>query len=123
SERTLRFFRGDELLQTVEPGEERRVRLPEGIIKVVDDHDLVGWVYVTPYPTRVSGGNCRFMFPELPPGRYRLRGWHPRGGERSQIVDVTAGRPAFRLFPFGKGRIVKTATRAWKQREDAPGEP
>jgi hypothetical protein len=124
SERELRFYRGDELLQTIEPGEEIRVTLPEGIIKVVDDHDRVGWVYVTPYPAQVSGGNCRFMFTELPPGRYRLRGWHPRGGARSLIVDVSAGRFAvFRFVTFGKGRAVKNAIRAWKQREDAPGEP
>jgi hypothetical protein len=58
----------------------------EGIHHALVD-GVAGWLYVTPYPASVSGGNCRFVF-EVPRGRYRLHGWHPKAGERARVVDV-----------------------------------
>jgi len=29
------------------------------------------------------------VLPELPPGSYRVRAWHPRYGERSWPVELT----------------------------------
>jgi len=46
-----------------------------------------GWIYVTPWPSRVLRRPGRETF-DVPNGRYRLRGWHPRGGERSVIVTA-----------------------------------
>lgn len=90
---TLRFFAKDKLLATVPPSTgEGRVVLPEGIVKVVDDRNGVGSIFVTPYFARLSNGNCRFSF-LLAPGRYRLRGWHPQAGERTLTVDVPAHEP------------------------------
>jgi hypothetical protein len=101
---TLRFFAGDKLLATLAPSPtDGRIVLPEGIVKVVDERGGLGWIYVTPYPSRISSGTCRFSF-VLPAGRYRLRGWHPRAGERSLEIDVPAGdkAPANQLLIFAK---------------------
>jgi hypothetical protein len=74
------------------PGDRVAVIAPgawsEGIHHVVID-GVLGWLVVTPYPAAVSGGNCRFAF-NVPGGRYRLRGWHPRAGERARIVEAPA---------------------------------
>lgn len=67
------------------------------------------WIYVTPYPAAVSGGNCRFWFSDLPSGRYRLHGWHPFEGRRARSV-VVAKRKAVRLTPLLYG-----ATKAHRQ--------
>ena len=86
----LQFFAGDKLIGTVPPSAtDGQIVLPPGIVKIADDRGGVGWVYVTPYPARTSSGTCRFSF-LLPPGRYRLHAWHPRGGERNVDVAVAA---------------------------------
>lgn len=41
----------------------------------------------TPYATRPDRGG-RFAFDAVPPGKYTLRVWHERGGERSLPVSV-----------------------------------
>jgi hypothetical protein len=64
--------------------------LPEGILRVESDASVEGWVYVTPFPSQVTAGNCRYMF-EVPIGRYRVRGWHPFAGERSITVAISRG--------------------------------
>lgn len=43
----------------------------------------------TPYATRPDRGG-RFSFEGVPPGRYTLRVWHERGGERTLPVSVPA---------------------------------
>lgn len=96
SDIALRLFLGGKLLQTLAASErESSVILPEGIVRVLDAQDRVGWVYVTPDPAAVSGGNCRFSF-RVPQGRYRLRAWHPRLGQQERVVQVD-GRPRVRL--------------------------
>jgi hypothetical protein len=78
-----------------------KVPLPEGLLRVVGpDTKIAGWIYVTPYPAMVSGGNCRFSFSHLPGGHFRLRGWHPREGTRSRIVNVRVGAKVVRLTPL-----------------------
>ena len=87
----LKLFAGDRPLQTaiVSPSGVATVHgLPEGIVRVVSDTSVEGWVYVTPFPSRVTAGNCRYMF-EVPIGRYRVRGWHPYAGERSITVAIS----------------------------------
>jgi hypothetical protein len=66
-------------------GEAEVLALPEGILRVQSATSVEGWVYVTPWPSDVTGGNCRYEF-EVPVGRYRLLGWRPYGGERSLVV-------------------------------------
>ena len=89
----LRFYLGNKLVQTVAASRgdsDSHIKLPAGIIRVLDSAGRVGWVYVTPYPTQVSNGKCRFLF-HVPHGRYRLRAWHPRLGEQVRTVSIAAG--------------------------------
>jgi len=90
-ERTLQVFRDGTLVRTVviPTRAEAAIRdLPEGVLRVWDAATKVeGWVYVTPWPSHITSGNCRYSF-YVPFGRYRLRGWHPYGGERTLVVKV-----------------------------------
>src|SRR5262249_47344114 len=70
------------------------------------------WVFVTPFPSRVSQGNCRFVFGDLPAGRYRLRGWHPTEGRRSRTVNVKVDAKVVVVTPLiygggAQGRWVR----------------
>ena len=81
----IRFFLGRVLLKefSLAPKEIKTTTLAEGLVRLVETHTRMSrWVFVTPYPSSVSEGNCRFVFSELPGGRYRLRGWHPTEGRR-----------------------------------------
>jgi hypothetical protein len=100
---TVRVLRGLTLVieLALPPKASVKAPLPEGLLRVVGpDGKFAGWIYVTPYPAWVSGGNCRFSFSHLPGGRYRLRGWHPREGTRSRIVDVRARAKVVKLTPL-----------------------
>ncbi len=95
-DRELRVYRGRALFQTIEIGanDVQKLTLPEGIFRIADPaYRAKAWAYVTPYPAWVTGGNCRYGFSNLPSGRYRLTGWHPRAGTRS------------RTFPVGKRKV------------------
>ena len=60
--------------------------LPEGILRLRRVGGVVdGWIYVTPWPSRVLRAATHETF-AVPVGRYRLHGWHPRGGERTALV-------------------------------------
>jgi plastocyanin len=49
-------------------------------------------VQPSPYATRVDKGG-RFRFEGVPAGRYTLRVWHERGGERTVAVSVPSEAP------------------------------
>jgi hypothetical protein len=85
--RTLRILDGTKVVREIviaSMGDAEVTGLPEGVLRVtaVDQPSSEGWIYVTPWPSSVTGGNCRWSF-EVPFGRYRVHGWHPFGGERS----------------------------------------
>jgi hypothetical protein len=88
---TFELFRGKRLLArvTAEAHADVELRdLREGIVRVRRVGSTVdGWVYVTPWPSRVLHAERRETF-NVPFGRYRLRGWNPRGGERSVVVTA-----------------------------------
>ena len=83
------IFRGKKLWRRVTVGAHADLMvddLPEGVLRVRRvGGDVDGWVYVTPWPSRVMRSARHEVF-DVPHGRYRLRGWHPRGGERSVVV-------------------------------------
>ncbi|HEX8953806.1 MAG TPA: hypothetical protein VF945_18235, partial [Polyangia bacterium] len=83
------LWRGKRLWRrvTVEAHADCELReLPEGVVRVRRVGSSVdGWIYVTPWPSRVLGKAAHETF-DVPAGRYRLHGWHPRGGERSVVV-------------------------------------
>lgn len=85
--RTLRMFDGTKVVRELaiaSMGHVDVTGLPEGVLHVTeaDRPGSEGWIYVTPWPSAVTGGNCRWIF-EVPLGRYRVHAWHPFGGERS----------------------------------------
>jgi hypothetical protein len=88
-EQEYELWRGKKLWRRVAVGAhaDLEVReLPEGILRVRRvGGDVDGWVYVTPWPSRVMHRERHATF-NVPNGRYKLRGWHPRGGERSVVV-------------------------------------
>jgi hypothetical protein len=88
---TFELFRGKRVLArvTAEAHADVELRdLPEGIVRVRRVGSSVdGWIYVTPWPSRVLHAERRETF-NVPFGRYRLRGWNPRGGERSVVVTA-----------------------------------
>jgi len=83
------IFRGKKLWRRVTVGAHADLMvddLPEGVLRVRRvGGDVDGWVYVTPWPSRVMHRERHATF-NVPNGRYKLRGWHPRGGERSVVV-------------------------------------
>jgi hypothetical protein len=106
---TLGVFLNNVRLATLSlaPEEKGQLRdLKDGLLHIVNEETgSVGWVRVTPYPSHKTGGNCRFMFNPLPAGRYLLRGWHPRAGERTRQLNVFANQRVgrIRLLIFGAG--------------------
>ncbi len=76
-------------------GESRSVRFPKpGLVNVYCDihSDMAAFIVVT--PTRALARprpDGSWQLPDVPPGRYTLRWWHPdfRGGSRD--LDLTAG--------------------------------
>ncbi len=51
---------------------------------------MSAWVVVvaTPYYA-LAGTDGRFTIARVPPGRYTLHAWHPRGGEMTRSITVT----------------------------------
>jgi len=85
------LWRGKRLIRRVTVGAHADLELrdlPEGIVRIRRvGSSLDGWIYVTPWPSRVLRKPGRETF-DVPFGRYKLRGWHPSGGERSVIVTA-----------------------------------
>jgi len=107
----IRFFLGRVLLKelSLAPKEITTTTLPEGLVRLVDPHTRIsGWVFVTPYPSSVSEGNCRFVFSDVPGGRYRLRGWHPTEGRRSRTVNVKVDAKVVVVTPLIYGAETPT---------------
>ena len=75
------------------PGEERRLQKP-GLVQLrCDAH---GWMNaflrVDRHPFHaVTDVRGRFAIPGIPPGRYTLKAWHERLGEREVAVDLKPG--------------------------------
>jgi hypothetical protein len=87
------IWRGKRLVRRVTVGAhaDLEVRdLPEGILRVRRVGSVLdGWIYVTPWPSRVLRNQGRRESFAVPFGRYKLRGWHPSGGERAVIVTAS----------------------------------
>jgi hypothetical protein len=94
--RTLRILDGTKLVRELviaSMSDADVTALPEGVLRVtaVEQPGSEGWIYVTPWPSSVTAGNCRWSF-EVPFGRYVVKGWHPFGGERTVACSAAKTR-------------------------------
>lgn len=90
------------------PGETRIVMFdqPDFIRARCDVHAwMEAWIAVVPNPFfAVTDSDGKFRIDRVPPGRYHLRAWHARAGERTATVDVadgTAGKVTITYAPPG----------------------
>lgn len=68
-----------------------------GAVQLFSDIDpaMAGFVYVVPHrPFTQPDARGGFLLPELSPGSYRVRVWHPTRGETSRKIDVAPGAEA-----------------------------
>lgn len=62
------------------------------------------WILVFDHPYfAVSERNGTFSIPDIPPGTYRVKAWHPRLGVSEQSVTVSGGQPASLALKLGAG--------------------
>lgn len=84
---------------------------PSQIEVVCEQHPWTrAWIAVLdhPYAARTAA-NGTFNIPDIPPGRYRVRAWHPHLGFADDSVTVVAGQQAnvgFRIRRPGAPRRV-----------------
>lgn len=92
---------GSELLATIRETDEgqvvpnERVLARPGILELsCEVHGWThGWIAVFDHPYfATSGGDGAFAMDSVPPGRYRIRAWHPRLGRVEDSVTVAAGQ-------------------------------
>lgn len=61
------------------------------------------WVAVLDHPySEKTAANGSFNIPDIPPGRYHVRAWHPHLGFADDSVTVVAGQPANVAFRIRK---------------------
>jgi len=66
-----------------------------GVVNVFCDihSDMAAFVYVLPHHVFAQpAANGEFSLPDLPPGTYSLKVWHPDFGERIREIKVPEGR-------------------------------
>ncbi|MFQ5784283.1 MAG: hypothetical protein ACE5H8_05600 [Alphaproteobacteria bacterium] len=73
----------------------KKIKLRKGVAMKVecDVHNFMhGWVFVArnPYFARVDD-NGGFVIADVPPGKYVVKAWHGKLGERKATVEVAAG--------------------------------
>lgn len=99
---------GAELVRILAPGE--RVEIPalapgEEPVFVLDARAARASIFVSPGPFAVTDTNGYFALRDLPPGRVRLRAWHPRFPPASQVLDVAEGRATRVDIEMGVDRV------------------
>ncbi len=92
---------------------------------VCDQHPWTrAWVAVVDHPyaatTSMSGS---FNIPDIPPGRYRVRAWHPNLGFADDSVNVVAGQQANIGFRIRKPGTPAAPRTPQPPRIDTPPSP
>jgi hypothetical protein len=75
------------------------------VVKVeCDAHDFMhSWAFTADNPyVAVTKEDGSFAIPDLPPGDYELKAWHPTLGEKSAMVSVKASAPATASFEYAQ---------------------
>lgn len=82
----------------------KKIRLRRGMAMKVecDAHDFMhGWVFVARNPYyAVVDEHGKFTIGDVPPGKYVLKAWHGRLGEKKVTVEVKAGGKAVANFSY-----------------------
>ncbi|HWL41134.1 MAG TPA: carboxypeptidase regulatory-like domain-containing protein [Gemmatimonadaceae bacterium] len=86
---------------------------PSQIEVVCEQHPWTrAWVAVLDHPySAKTSANGTFNIPDIPPGRYRVRAWHPHLGFTDDSVTVVAGQQAnvgFRIRRPGAPPLTPT---------------
>ena len=75
------------------------------------------WILVFDHPYfAVSQRNGSFDIPDVPPGTYRVKAWHPRLGIAEQSVTVSVGQPASLALKLGAAPAANPPVAADSQR-------
>jgi len=104
-----------QLVRTLAPGESVEIAAPEPgeePVFVLDGQGAHASVFVSPGPFAVTDENGSFTLRGLPPGRQRLRAWHPRFPPASQVIDVAEGRATRVEIEMGVDRAAEDADAA-----------
>ena len=65
------------------------------------------WILVFDHPYfGVSEKNGTFSIPDIPPGTYRVKAWHPRLGVTEQSVTLSAGQPVSLSLKLGAASVA-----------------
>ncbi|MFQ5774491.1 MAG: hypothetical protein ACE5GS_08250 [Kiloniellaceae bacterium] len=82
----------------------KKIKLRKGVAMKIecDAHDFMhGWIFVArnPYYALVDD-NGEFTIGDVPPGKYVVKSWHGRLGEKKTTVEVKAGATAEANFSY-----------------------
>ena len=77
---------GHKVKKTIKPRRGKEIRIE------CDAHDwMLGWMYVVDNPYyAVVGDDGSYTIKDVPPGKYKLKAWHPILGTKEQKVTVSA---------------------------------
>jgi hypothetical protein len=120
---TNRFINvGSGLIEAIAPFNDAGEVVPlDHVFKEAGEREVVceqhpwthAWVAVLDHPYfATTAANGSFNIPDIPPGRYRVRAWHPNLGFADDSVNVRAGQPAniaFRIRKPGTPVAPRTA--------------
>ena len=106
---------GAQLVRSLAPGESVEIAASmagEEPVFVLDGKGGRASVFVSPGPFAVTDEDGYFTLRDLPPGRHRLRAWHPRFPPASQVLDVIEGRATRADIEMGVDRAAEDADAA-----------
>ncbi len=82
------------------------------------------WVAVLDHPySAKTAANGSFNIPDIPPGKYRVRAWHPHLGFSDDSVSVVAGQPANVAFTMRKAGTPAPVRPPARPAIDTPATP
>ncbi len=99
-----------ELVRRLEPGEALEIELSEAgehPVFLLDAPEELGRLFVAPGRFAVASEAGRFELRDLPPGRLRLRAWHPRFPPISRDLELAPGRAVRVDLEMGVGTLAE----------------
>jgi hypothetical protein len=89
---------GHKVSKTIKPRRGKEVRIE------CDAHDwMLGWMYVVDNPYyAVVADDGSFTIKDIPPGKYKLKAWHPFLGKQEKKVSVSAKGKVEVNFEFSR---------------------